>query len=310
MSRPRAVRSGELSVDVFAAGAHSELLHWQFRNGAWTSWPIVDTVGGAVTLASRVVPPTLHRNWESLGGILISPPHAVMFGELNDTILVFALGTDHALWTKASVNGSWRPWDTLGHALSSPPHAVTWRKETFAVFALGTDSAIWYTMGSDWHSLGGAFSSAPYAVTTFNHIHVFAADAHSALKHRSWNGNSWSNWESLGGILISPPTANSFQNNELVHVYVLGTDSAIWRRRFGGASWSDWIRWVGHSSHPPVGSRAYQATSRRGILLHWAQITRCGTSSFLTRRPWQLLADEDRLLTTRARDESPQLTGR
>ena len=114
MSRPRAVRSGELSVDVFAVGAHSELLHLQFRNGAWTSWPIVGTVGGAVTMASRVVPPTLHRNWESLGGILISPPHAVMFGELNDTILVFALGTDHALWTKASVNGSWRPWDTLG----------------------------------------------------------------------------------------------------------------------------------------------------------------------------------------------------
>jgi hypothetical protein len=251
MSRPRAVRSGELSVDVFAVGAHSELLHWQFRNGAWTSWPIVGPVGGAVTMASRVVPPTLHRNWESLGGIVISPPHAVMFGELNDTILVFALGTDHALWTKASVNGSWRPWDTLGHALSSPPHAVTWRKETFAVFALGTDSAIWYTMGSDWHSLGGAFSSAPYAVTTFNHIHVFAADAHSALKHRSWNGNSWSNWESLGGILMSPPTANSFQNNELVHVYALGTDSAIWRRRLGGASWSDWDSLGGSFISPP-----------------------------------------------------------
>jgi hypothetical protein len=78
MSRPRAVRSGELSVDVFAVGAHSELLHWQFRNGAWASWPIVGTVGGAVTMASRVVPPTLHRNWESLGGIVISPPHAVM----------------------------------------------------------------------------------------------------------------------------------------------------------------------------------------------------------------------------------------
>ncbi len=88
MSRPRAVRSGELSVDVFAVGAHSELLHWQFRNGAWTSWPIVGAVGGTVTMASRVVPPTLHRNWESLGGIVISPPHAVMFGELNDTILV------------------------------------------------------------------------------------------------------------------------------------------------------------------------------------------------------------------------------
>src|SRR5258707_15579065 len=41
---------------TFAVGAHSELLHLQFRNGAWTSWPIVGTVGGAVTMASRVVP--------------------------------------------------------------------------------------------------------------------------------------------------------------------------------------------------------------------------------------------------------------
>ncbi len=123
MSRPRAVRSGELSVDVFAVGAHSELLHWQFRNGAWTSWPIVGPVDGAVAMASHGVPTALHRNWESLGGILTSPPHAVMFGELNDTILVFALGTDHALWTKAFVNGS--DWHSLGGAFSSAPYAVT-----------------------------------------------------------------------------------------------------------------------------------------------------------------------------------------
>jgi len=252
MSPPRAVRSGELSVEVFAVGAHSELLHWQFHNGAWTSWPIIHVpTDGTVTMAAHVVHPKPHRNWESLGGILTSPPHGVMFGELNDMILVFARGTDHALWTRGFVNGSWRDWDTLGHRLSSAPHAVTWRRETFAVFALGTDSAIWFTMGSEWHSLGGPFSSSPYAVTTFNHIHVFAADTERALKHRSWNGNSWSSWESLGGILMSPPTANSFQNNELLNVYALGTDSAIWRRRLVGASWSAWDSLGGPVISPP-----------------------------------------------------------
>src|SRR5258708_26019211 len=107
---------------------------------------------------------------------------------------------------------------------------------------------------------------------------------------------------------MSARTANSFQNNELIHVYALGTDSAIWRRRLGGASLErlGFAGWVIHLT--PQYGRA--PTSRRGILLHWAQITRYGTSSFLTRRPWQLLADEDRLLTTRARGESPQLTGR
>jgi hypothetical protein len=106
-------------------------------------------------------------------------------------------------------------------------------------------------MGTDWHSLGGPFSSAPYAVTTFNHIHVFAADAQRALKHGSWNGNSWSNWESLGGILMSSPTANSLENNELLNVYALGTDSAIWRRRLVGASWSNWDSLGGPVISPP-----------------------------------------------------------
>ena len=252
MSPPRAVRSAELSVEVFAVGAHSELLHWQFRNGIWISWPIIHPpVDETVSTAPHFVAPKPQQNWESLGGILTSPPHAVIFGELNDSILVFARGTDHALWTRAFFNGSWRDWDTLGHRLSSPPHAVTWRRETFAVFALGTDSAIWYTIGSDWHSLGGPFSSAPYAVATSNHIHVFAADTQRALKHRSWNGNSWSSWEALGGILMSPPTANSFQNGELLNVYAVGTDSAIWRRRRVATSWSDWDSLGGPVISPP-----------------------------------------------------------
>jgi hypothetical protein len=251
MSPPHAVQSGVSSVDVFAVGSHSELLHWQFRIGAWTSWPI-GNLGRVVPTARHVVPPTLDRNWESLGGILVTPPRAVMFGELNDIILAFALGTDHALWIKEFYKGSWREWATYyGHTLNSPPHAVRWQSERYAVFALGTDSAVWYTMGDSWQSLGGAFSSAPYAVTTSNHIHVFAADMQSALKHCSWNGNSWSDWESLGGILMSPPAAN-VQGGDLMHVFAVGTDSAIWRRRWLGDSWTDWHLLGGTSTSPPA----------------------------------------------------------
>jgi hypothetical protein len=250
-SVPHAVRSGVSSVDVFAVGAHSELLHWQFRDNAWTRWPLDATQ--EVAQAPNVVGNALFRNWESLGGILMSPPHAVMFGQLSATIVVFALGTDHAFWTRAreSVNGPWRDWDTLGHTLSSPPHAVTLQRETFAVFGLGTDSAIWYTTGSDWRSLGGTFSSAPYAVSTLGHIHVFAADTQSALKHRRWNGNSWSDWESLGGILMSSPTADSFEDNEMVDVFAVGTDSAIWRRQFDGGSWKEWHSLGSPFTSPP-----------------------------------------------------------
>jgi hypothetical protein len=243
MSPPRAVRSGESSVDVFAVGARSELLHWEFRNNAWTEWPIkIVNRDQAIAPEQHIIIPQRYQNWESLGGILMSPPHAVMFGELNDITTVWAVGTDRALWTRAreGVNGPWRPWDTLGHVLSSPPHAVTFQGATSAVFALGIDSAIWYTMGADWKSLGGTFSSAPYAVATHKHIHVFAADAQSALQHRTWDGSAWSNWESLGGILMASPTANGFDHNDLIHVFGVGTDSAVWRRRWLGDSWTDW----------------------------------------------------------------------
>jgi hypothetical protein len=237
------VRSGESSVDVFAVGARSELLHWEFRNNAWTRWPIqIGNQDQAITPRQDGINTWLYRNWESLDGILMSHPHAVMFGALNDIITVWALGTDHALWTRAreGVNGPWRPWDTLGHVLSSPPHAVTFQAETLAVFALGIDSAIWYTMGSDWKSLGGAFSSArtrSQRTSTFTSLPRMRK-ARFSIGHGTATPRS--NWESLGGILMSSPTANGFDHNDLIHVFALATDSAVWRRRWVGDSWTDW----------------------------------------------------------------------
>jgi hypothetical protein len=63
-------------------------------------------------------------------------------------------------------------------------------------------------MGGEWQSLGGTFSSAPYAVAEGSSILVFAADAQSALAWCRWDGGSWTSWQSLGGILMSPPIAN------------------------------------------------------------------------------------------------------
>jgi hypothetical protein len=241
MSPPRAVRSGESSVDVFAAGANSELLHWQFRNGSWVTHPAVVVKAPSAALARVTLPSAFTQYWESLGGVITSPPHAVIFGELDDEILVFARGTDQALWNRALVNGSWRDWTSLGHILASPPHAVVAAKETFAVFALGIDSAIWYTMGGEWRSLGGTFSSAPYAVADGKSILVFAADAERALAWSRWDGSSWTSWQSLGGILMCPPIANCPAGG-LPYVFTLGTDSGVWRIRSAGEGepWFDW----------------------------------------------------------------------
>ena len=251
-SPPCAVRSGASSVDVFARGAHSELLHWQFLDGAWTRWPLDVAVGGAAPLAPHIIPPGPYRYWESLGGILTSPPTATLFGELNDQLLVFASGTDHALWTRRRLGGSWSDWDSFGgHVLRSRPHSVTFQGD-FVVFALGTDSSMWYTIGGVWHPIGGKFSTAPYAVSTSEHVYVFGAGLDSALWYAVWDGNSWTDWETLGGLLVCHPTATSFDNNELLQVYAVGTDSAIWLRRGNGGSWSGWESLGGTFLSPPA----------------------------------------------------------
>jgi hypothetical protein len=237
MSPPRAVRSGESSVDVFAAGANSDLLHWQFLNGSWVEHlPVVEQ---AAAPALGPPPGTYVRYWESLGGALTSSPSAVMFNESGEEMLVFVRGWNHALWSLAFANGSWGDWNSLGHTLASAPHAIVVAVKTLAVFVLGSDSAIWYMMGGEWHSLGGTFSSAPYPVTDGESIFVFAADVDRAIRWRRWNGNSWNDWQSLGGTFLSAPIANC-PVQDLPYVYALGIDSGIWRKRFAGESWFDW----------------------------------------------------------------------
>ena len=258
-SQPCAVRSGQSSVDVFAAGQNCELLHWEFRDGLWKRWPLVAEPASEVE--AHVAPNfaevdgvEVGRHWESLGGILTSPPSATMFGELNDELLVFVLGTDHALWVRARAGDSWREWETFGHTLASPPSAVTWQHETSAVFALGLDSAVWGVINGEWQSLGGTWAAGPFAVAAGHHIHVFATALDRTLRHRMWDGHSWASWENLGGILMSQPTANGFPTGDLVHVFGVGTDSAIWRRRWVGDSWSDWHSLRGVFTSPPATS--------------------------------------------------------
>ena len=226
MSPPFAVRTGPSAVDVFAVGALSELLHWHFQDTQWTT------------------------EGESLGGILMSQPHAVLegdpFGEFN--VDVFALGTDHAVWIRVfSSDGSTGPWDTfLGAPRISKPHVVVQRRSGTHIFALGTDSAIWWWGwgNSSWVSLGGTFTSEPFAVafSDSDHVHVFARGTNSDLQHRqSDDGKNWGNWESLGGILESPPTGVTRAGpGESVSIYTVGTDSAAWKISLVNGHASEW----------------------------------------------------------------------
>jgi len=261
-SQPCAVQSQQTKVDVFATGRESELLHWHADSGEWVARPFVNELAAARVSVER--PPVFEQYWSSLGGILVARPSATVFGELNDEILVFGVGTDHALWVRAFAGGSWQPWTSFGHELASAPSAVTFRNETWAVAARGTDSAIWVLMDEQWRSLGGRFSSAPVAIASLQHIRVFATADDSTLQVCTFDGNSWSGWESLGGILFSAPAVNA--DGDLQHVFGVGADSAIWRRIWDGSEWTDWHRLDGiYLSEPATIGRSINGTTTRDV---------------------------------------------
>ena len=97
-----------------------------------------------------------------------------------------------------------------------------------------------------WVSLGGGLTSAP-AICSWGAFRrdVFARGEDNALWHKWFkffpdrNVFAWSEWESLGGALTSPPAAVSWGEGR-IDVFVRGTDRALWHRWFTGGDWSRW----------------------------------------------------------------------
>src|SRR5260370_17986719 len=81
-------------------------------------------------------------------------------------------------------------------------------------------------------------------------LDIFAVGTDSALWHRWWDGASWGGWESLGGILDSPPGVVSWATNRLDQ-FALVTDHALWHRWWDGSSWGAWESLAGCLASPP-----------------------------------------------------------
>jgi hypothetical protein len=210
----------------------------------------------ATTAQCQYLPVSTARwgGWESLGGILESPPHAVAWGA--DRLDIFAIGTDSAMWHRWWDGASWGGWESLGGIIITAPEVVSWEANRLDVFALGTNHALWHRWwdGSSWggwESLGGILTSLVSAVSWGpNRLDIFGLGTDHALWHRWWDGSSWGGWESLGGILVSPPKVVSWGPNRL-DVFALGTDNALWHRWWDGSSWGGWESLGGILTSPP-----------------------------------------------------------
>ncbi|MGA8071432.1 MAG: hypothetical protein WB946_08040, partial [Halobacteriota archaeon] len=116
---------------------------------------------------------------------------------------IFAVDANGALWNTPITSSGNGTWNSLGGMCTSSPAVVSWNS-SYYVFVRGSDGAIWwrdYQSGwSGWNSLGGqAASGTGPAVASWSagRLDVFVEGTNGALWHKSFNGATWSGWQSL-----------------------------------------------------------------------------------------------------------------
>ncbi len=236
-----------LTGSANAFGPFSALLQRHFPSGTPVTLVGTDNV-------FPLLDPAAWGGWESLGGVLESPPRVVAWAP--NRLDIFVVGTDSALWHRWWNGSAWGGWESLGGVIVSPPEVVSWGTNRLDIFALGTDHALWHRWwdGSHWggwESLGGVLTSSVSAVSWApNRLDIFGLGTDNALWHRWWNGSAWGGWESLGGVLTAPPKAVAWGPNRL-DVFGLGTDHALWHRWWDGSHWGGWESLGGVLTSPP-----------------------------------------------------------
>ena len=168
-------------------------------------------------------------------------------GNLN----IFAVDANGVLWNTSVMPSGSGTWKSLGGVWTSSPAAASQNNGGMTVFVRGNDSAVWYrdyvrgswgkwTWGK-WTSIGGqiAAGTGPAACSWgAGRLDVFVQGTDGAMWHKSYNGTSWSGWESLGGKLTSSPAATSNTTNN-IQVFARSTDGAVWQKTYNNG-WSSW----------------------------------------------------------------------
>jgi len=207
-------------MDIFARGMDNAVYH-KIWNG--TDW-----------LPSK-------KGWENLGGLVIGGPKAVCWGP--DRIDVVARGTDNQVLHKTWDGKVWQPsptaWTNLGGSTISDVTPVSWGPNRLDLFAQGADNKFYQKSwdgsawvppaAADWTGLGGGtWLSKPAAVAWGeNRITVAGQGNDNAVWVKEWNGSSWSEWKSLGGLITDGPVLDP-RGGERAAVYARGADAGLY----------------------------------------------------------------------------------
>jgi hypothetical protein len=155
-----AVAGGSGRLDLFARNPAGELIHRWYADERWS-------------------------DWESLHGLVSSTPAA---GWAGSTLIVAAIGANHAVWRRSWNGQEWSPWENLGGQIVSAPSVAGRANGEGFIFGTGVDGALW---------------------------------------SRHFSGAEWEPWTPLGGRVVGTP-ASITDHQGAVHVFCIGTDAEIW----------------------------------------------------------------------------------
>ncbi len=168
---------------------------------------------------------------------------------------LFVRGTDNALWQR-HFEGSLHNWASVTGSLFYDPTVISWGANRFDLFVRALNNSLqhqWFD--GSWHTenLPGKNMTmiADVAATSWGpgRLDVFICGSDNALWHRYYDG-SWHDWEALGGVFSSAPTAVATGINS-IDVFLKGSDNALWNKHFDG-TWHDWLQLGGHMTSDPV----------------------------------------------------------
>jgi hypothetical protein len=150
-------------------------------------------------------------NLGSAGSEAFYEPSCVALPETHQ-IHCFVFAGSSQLWHRWWDANQWRRWESLG----TPT----------------------YPDGSDQPRFPS--DTTPSCLAAGQRVHCFIIGADAALWHRWWDGGSWGDWESLGGVIVGNRLACLSRDPDHIDCFVHGTDSAMWHRWWDGVSWNGW----------------------------------------------------------------------
>jgi hypothetical protein len=218
--------------------------------------------------------------WENLGGPdLYGMPALVSCSP--DSLDIFARGTKAPVsyWHKRWDSGKgWQQWESMGKFLANPPTAISTAKDRIDVFGSDGSGECFHnswdgTKWGGWKSRGGHLDNIdPIAALSWgpNRLDLISQGAEptspNKIWHQSWDGHSWSGWESLPGPVTEAAklTATTLTSGRL-DVFGLVGDSfrhSVCHIAWTG-KWGQWEDLGGQLSGVDTGVTTCIATTNR-----------------------------------------------